>query len=135
MNEMYNMSIVAHNYGVISILVVIFINFLMLFGINNLVKYMRAVSLFTPLGATTIGVVVFTGVVMMAAKHLQFSVANIAMITFAAVLIFLEVKRSSGLKYLDKNKSDAFAQYRVYAAKILVLEVVVTLLISAWMWI
>lgn len=135
MNEMYNMSIVAHNYGVISILVVIFINFLMLFGINNLVKYMRAVSLFTPLGATTIGVVVFTGVVMMAAKHLQFSVANIAMITFAAVLIFLEVKRSSGLKYLDKNKSDAFAQYRAYAAKILVLEVVVTLLISAWMWI
>ena len=135
MNEMYNMSIVAHNYGVISILAVIFINFLMLFGINNLVKYMRAVSLFTPIGATTIGVVIFTGVVMMAAKHLQFTAANIAMITFAAALIFLELKRSSGLKYLDKNKNDAFAKYRAYATKILVLEVVITLLISAWMWI
>lgn len=134
MNEMYDMSIVTHNWGVMSVLGVIFINIFMLFGIKNLAKYTRAVSLFTPIVGTTIGIVIFTGVVMMAAKHLDFSVQNIVMIIFAIILIYLEVKRSLRLKELNKKEVTAFESYKSYALKIFVLEILVILSISLWMW-
>lgn len=134
MNEMYDMSIVTHNWGVMSVLGVIFINIFMLFGIKNLAKYTRAVSLFIPIVGTTIGIVVFTGVVMMAAKHLEFSVQNIVMIIFAIILIYLEVKRSLRLKHLNKKEINAFESYKSYALKIFVLEILVILSISLWMW-
>ena len=47
--------------------------------------------------------VIFTGVIMMAAKHLDFTIENIAMILFAMILIYLELKRSLGLKNLNKK--------------------------------
>lgn len=131
---MYDMSIVTHNWGVMSVLGVIFINIFMLFGIKNLAKYTRAVSLFTPIVGTTIGIVIFTGVVMMAAKHLDFSVQNIVMIIFAIILIYLEVKRSLRLKQLNKKEVNAFESYKSYALKIFVLEILVILSISLWMW-
>lgn len=131
---MYDMSIVTHNWGVMSVLGVIFINIFMLFGIKNLAKYTRAVSLFTPIVGTTIGIVVFTGVVMMAAKHLEFSVQNVVMIIFAIILIYLEVKRSLRLKQLNKKEVNAFESYKSYALKIFVLEILVILSISLWMW-
>ncbi|WP_310442092.1 hypothetical protein [Sulfurimonas sp.] len=134
MNEMYDMSIVTHNWGVMSVLGVIFINIFMLFGIKNLAKYTRAHSLFTPIVGTTIGIVIFTGVVMMAAKHLDFTVQNIVMIIFAIILIYLEVKRSLGLKRLNKKEENAFKNYKSYALKIFILEILVILSISLWMW-
>lgn len=134
MNEMYDMSIVTHNWGVMSVLGVILINIFMLLGIKNIAKYTRAMSLFTPIVGTTIGMVIFTGVVMMAAKHLDFTVQNIAMITFAVILIYLEVKRSKGLQNLNKKDENAIKEYRTYALKIFLLEIFVTLSISFWMW-
>ncbi len=134
-NEMYDMSIVAHNYGVMSVLVVILINMFMLLRAKDISKYMRFVSIFTPIGSTTIGLIIFTGVIMMAAKHLDFTIANIAMIIFAVILIFLEVKRTSKLKYLNKKEKGILKKYKSFAFKILALEVFVTLSISFWMWI
>ncbi|OHE15613.1 MAG: hypothetical protein A2540_01310 [Sulfurimonas sp. RIFOXYD2_FULL_37_8] len=134
MNEMYDMSIVTHNYGVMSVFGVILINIFMLFSIKSLVKYTRAMSLFTPIVGTTIGMVVFTGVIMMAAKHLDFTVQNIAMIIFAVILIYLEVKRSKGLQNLNKKDENAFKEYRSYALKIFLIEIFVILSISFWMW-
>ena len=134
MNEMYDMSIVTHNYGVMSVLGVILINIFMLFSIKSLAKYTRAMSLFTPIVGTTIGMVVFTGVIMMAAKHLDFTVQNIAMIIFAVILIYLEVKRSKGLQNLNKKDDNAFKEYGFYALKIFLIEIFVTLSISFWMW-
>ena len=134
MNEMYDMSIVTHNYGVMSVLGVILINIFMLFSIKSLTKYTRAMSLFTPIVGTAIGMVVFTGVVMMAAKHLDFTVQNIAMIIFAVILIYFEVKRSKGLQNLNKKDDNAFKEYRFYALKIFLIEIFVILSISFWMW-
>ncbi len=134
MNEMYDMSIVTHNYGVMSVLAVILINLFMLLRAKDISRYIRAVRIFMPIGGTAIGVIVFTGVVMMAAKHLDFTMANIAMIIFAVILIYLEVKRSSRLKYINKKEDGAFAKYKSFAVKVLALEVIVTLSISFWMW-
>ncbi len=134
MNEMYDMSIVTHNYGVMSVLAVILINLFMLLRAKDISRYIRAVRIFMPIGGTAIGIIVFTGVVMMAAKHLDFTMANIAMIIFAVILIYLEVKRSSRLKYINKKEDGAFAKYKSFAVKVLALEVIVTLSISFWMW-
>ncbi|QOY54466.1 hypothetical protein HUE87_11395 [Candidatus Sulfurimonas marisnigri] len=135
MNEMYDMSIVTHNYGVMSVLGVILINVFMLLRAKDITKYRRFMRLFMPIGSIAISVIIFTGIVMMAAKHLEFTLANIAMIIFALAIIVLEVKRSSRLKYLNKKEQNAFSEYKIFALKVLFLEVLVTLSISFWMWI
>jgi len=134
MNEMYDMSIVTHNWGVMSVLGVILINILMLLGIKNRAKYTRAISLFTPIVGTAIGMVLFTGVVMMASKHLDFTIENIVMILFTIILIYLEVKRSKGLSRVDKKDENSFVEYRKKAMNIFFTEIVVVLSISSWMW-
>ncbi len=134
-NEMYDMSIVAHNYGVMAVLGVILLNLIMLLRAKDVKKYTRFMSIFMPIGSLGIGLIIFTGVIMMAAKHLDFTLANIAMIIFATILIVLEVKRSSKLKYLNKKEENAFKEYKIFSIKVLALEVFVTLSISAWMWI
>jgi hypothetical protein len=128
------MSIVTHNSGVIGILIVVFINLVLLFSAIDIKKYKRLMSLFTPIGSLAIGTVIFTGIVMMAAKHLDFSVANIAMIIFAVTIIFLEVIRMRTLKRLSVLQENALADYKTFATKVLLLEVTLTLLIAAWMW-
>jgi hypothetical protein len=134
MNEMYDMGIVTHNWGVMFVLAAIFINIFMLFGIQNLAKYKRAMLLYTPIAATAIGTVIFTGVVMMAAKHLDFTVENIAMILFALTLIYLERKRAKALRGTSQKEADSFKNFKSYALNILLLEIFVTLGISTWMW-
>lgn len=134
MNEMYDMSIVTHNSGVIGILIVVFINLLLLFKATEMQKYRRVMSLFTPIGSLAIGIVIFTGIVMMAAKHLHFSVENILMIIFALSIIILEVKRVKTLKRWNMKSENALANYKTFASKVLFLELFITLLMSAWMW-
>ncbi|MBU1928132.1 hypothetical protein KKG77_03940 [bacterium] len=134
MNEMYDMSIVTHNFGVIGILIVVFINLVLLFSARDIKKYKRFMSLFTPIGSLAIGSVIFTGIVMMAAKHLEFTIANIVMIIFAVIVIFLEVTRMRTLKRLSVLQENALADYKTFATRVLLLEVAITLLMSAWMW-
>jgi hypothetical protein len=134
MNEMYDMSIVTHNFGVIGILIVVLINLVLLFSATDIKKYKRVMSLFTPIGSLAIGSVIFTGIVMMAAKHLDFSVENITMIIFALSILFLEVTRARRLKRLSELQENALADFKAFATKVLLLEVLITLLISAWMW-
>ncbi|MEA3330684.1 MAG: hypothetical protein U9Q29_03210 [Campylobacterota bacterium] len=134
MNEMYDMSIVTHNYGVMLVLAAILVNIFMLLRAEDIKKYARSLRIFMPIGMTTIGTVIFTGVVMMAAKHLDFSIENIVMILFAVVLIVLENMRSSKLKFLNRNEESAFKNYKSQMMKIFMLEVVLVLGISVWMW-
>ena len=135
MNEMYDMSIVTHNYGVIGILLAVFVNFVMLKRANDLNKYKRQMRIFTPISSLGIGTVLFTGVVMMAAKHLNFTVENIVMIIFLLVLIILEVKRAKTLKYLSSKVENGLETFKIFAIKIFIAEILLTLSISAWMWI
>jgi len=129
MNEMYEMSIVTHYYSVIGVLIVILMNFFMLYKAVKIPTYQRQMSLFTPIGLIPLGGVIFTGIVMMAAKHLDFSIENIVMIVFSLCLIILEAKRVKTLKYL---RSD-LEQYKKYAVKLLLIEMFLTVSISAWM--
>ena len=135
MNEMYSMGLSLHSYSAVAVLVMIFINLFVLISSKDLAKYKRANSLYwMPLEITVLGSLLFTGIVMMAAKHLDFTVENILMIILGIVLIVLEAKRLKALKYLSTTKEHAFAAYKPYARTILQAEFILVLLMSLWMW-
>jgi len=135
MNEMYSMGLSLHSYSAVAVLVMIFINLFVLISSKDLVKYKRANSLYwMPLEMTVLGSLLFTGIVMMAAKHLDFTIENIFMIILGVVLIVLEVKRLKGLKYLSTKKEHALNVYKPFARTILQAEFVLVLLMSLWMW-
>jgi len=135
MNEMYDMSIVTHNYGVIGILGTILFNIIVLHRAKDIKKYARVMHLFMPIGMTVIGMVIFSGVVMMAAKHLNFTIENIIMIAFSIVLIVLENRRSKKLQFIDQKDPNALTQHKLEAFKIIKIEILLVLAISIWMWI
>ena len=129
MNEMYEMSIVTHNYSVLAVLLVISINFYKIVKADNVFSYRKFNTLFNPIGSTIMGFVIFTGVIMMAAKHLDFTFANIIMIMFAIVLIVLEVKRSKAMKYIKNDNMEEFLRYKIFSKKILIIEFLITLVL------
>ena len=133
MNEMYNISIVAHNFSVLVILGVISINMYKIFTAKGVQPYRNFSMLFNPMGVTVIGAIVFTGVVMMAAKHLEFTLANIIMIIFAVVLIALEAKRLKALRYIMNKDIAMFLEYKKFSIKILLSEFIISLVIYIWM--
>ena len=129
MNEMYNMSIVTHNFSVLVVLMVIGVNFYKILRATEVQAYRKFNMLFNPIGATILGSVIFTGIIMMAAKHLDFTIANIIMIVFALVLIVLEVKRSKALRFIMNNDLEAFMVYKKYSQKILFSEFIISIII------
>jgi len=135
MNEMYSMGLVLHSWSAVAVLVMIFLNLFILISAKDLAKYKRANSLYwMPLEITVLGSLLFTGIVMMAAKHLDFTIENIAMIILGVILIVLEAKRLKTLKYLSVKKEHAFMAYKPFARTILQAEFVLVLLMTLWMW-
>jgi len=135
MNEMYSMGLSIHSISGIALVGIIFLNIFMLRIAKDLQKYKRLMSIFLlPLTATVLGLEIFTGIIMMAAKHLDFTIANIVMIAISILLILLEVKRAKSLKYMNPNKQRSLEAYKGYAIKLLYIEVAWTLVIFIWMW-
>jgi hypothetical protein len=136
MNEMYSMGLDLHSIGAGAILAIIFLNLFILMSYKELKKYKRVSSIvLQPLTFATLGLIIFTGVIMMAAKHLDFTFANIVMIIISLIYIALEVKRVKSLRYLSEKKEHAFNAYKPLARTILQVEFVMVLLIALWMWI
>jgi hypothetical protein len=135
MNEMYSMGLSIHSFGAIALLGVILLNVFFLHSSKDLQKYRRVMSIFLmPLSSTAIGVALFSGTIMMAAKHLDFTIENIVMIIISVVLIILEAKRSKSLKYLNSKIENALQVYKPYGMKLLYGEVGLVVFISLWMW-
>ena len=135
MNEMYNLGLTLHSIGAVAVLVIVFMNLFLLISYRDLAKYKRLMSIFLmPLTSTTLGLVIFTGVIMMAAKHLDFTFANIVMIGISISFIVIEVKRAKSLKYLNVKKERAFDAYKPFARRLLQIEFIMVLIISIWMW-
>ena len=135
MNEMYSTGLDLHSITTVAFLVVIFLNLFFLMSKNDLKEYKRLNSIFLqPLTFTIYGVTIFTGIIMMAAKHLDFSFANIIMIIISVIFIVLEVKRLKSLKYLSMTKDHAFNAYKPIARTILQVEFILMLLLSLGMW-
>jgi len=125
MDYMYNLGILAHSYSVYGILLVILINFTIIFKQNDLYKLRRFMVIFTPMGSVMLASTIFTGIVLMASKHLSFDSANIVMIFVAVALIVLEAKRSKILRYIKKDEINL---YKISAYKILIAEMILVII-------
>ncbi len=133
MEEMYSMSIVTHNYSVLALMLAVMYNYYRLTSAKSVQSYRKFVMLFNAVGSTFLAVVIFTGVVMMAAKHLSFTIENIVMIVFSVVFIILEGKRAKAFKYVMNKDDEGFLLLKQKAKKILWFEFLVTLVIYIWM--
>lgn len=133
MNEMYTMSIDIHYFGVVVMIAIILGNILHVKMASDIHHYAKKMRMMMPIMSSIMFLIFFTGVVMMAAKHLEFTIENIIMILFNIVLIVLETNRYLSLKHLRIKEEDAFKNYEVKAVKILLIELTGTVLIALWM--
>jgi len=134
MNEMYNMSLLLHEAGILLLVMIFVASLWQLNRADDLMVYLRKIRIQTPLIMMAMFAPIFTGMVMMAAKHLSFSVANIVMILLSLVLIVFELRRTKPLKYASIAEEGAFKKYKKEATQILVGEVALVILISIWMY-
>jgi len=135
MNEMYNMGLSIHSIGAVIVFGTIVLNIVLLFLAKDIKKYKRLMSIvLVPLSVTVLGIAIFTGTIMMAAKHLDFTIENIVMILISIALIILEAKRAKYLKFMRNDKERVLEAYSAFALKILYIEAILVAIISIWMW-
>jgi hypothetical protein len=135
MNAMYNMSLSVHWWGVLLLIAIFSVSLWQLNRSEDVIAYLRKMRIQGPLIFMAMFVPIFTGMVMMAAKHLSFTIPNVAMILLSVVLIVFEVKRSKPLKYASIAEEGAFEKYKKDARIILISEIALIILISIWMFI
>ncbi len=132
MNEMYNMTIIIHSYGALLLMGVIAANLLHLKGASQIHRYAKQMRIMMPVSASLLALLLFTGAVMMAAKHLEFTIENIIMIVLNVLFIVLEAKRYGTLKRSDPKADGALENYRSKAMKFLLIELFGTMAITLW---
>ncbi|MEA2110644.1 MAG: hypothetical protein U9P71_01215 [Campylobacterota bacterium] len=133
MNEMYAMSIDIHDVGVLLLVGIILMNMVHVKRAKELRRYAKQMRIMMPFSSSMIFLILFTGMVMMAAKHLSFTIENIVMILFAIAMIIFEAKRYGSLKHINFRAEGAFETYKGVAIKILLIELAMNSVISIWM--
>ena len=134
MEALYTAGLEIHFVGVVVLLSVVMFNIIMLALSHQIIRYVKRLRIVMPISSLLISITIFTGIVMMAGKHLNFSLANIAMIILSILFIILEVKRYRILKYeTDIKQENAFVQYKKKAFRFLGIEMALLVAMSAWM--
>lgn len=127
---MYQMGINIHYIGVLALIAVVVMNLFTLKMSSDIVVYSKKMRLLMPISSSLLALIIFTGVVMMAAKHLDFTLQNIVMILFSLLYIALDIYR---YKLLKASAKDAFKTYAFTAYKLFAFELITLLLITLWM--
>lgn len=134
MEALYTTGLEIHFVGVVVLLAVVMFNIIMLLLSHQIIRYAKRVRIVMPISLSLIIITIFTGVVMMAAKHLNFSLANIMMIVLSILFIVLEVKRYKILKHeTDLKQENAFVSHKKKAFRILGIEMALLVMMSVWM--
>ncbi|MDO9304833.1 MAG: hypothetical protein Q7T77_05860 [Sulfuricurvum sp.] len=134
MEAMYTMGLEIHTVGVIVLMGVVMFNIMMLALSNQVIRYAKRMRIVMPISSSLIALILLTGMIMMAAKHLHFTLANDAMIVVGIVMIILEAKRYKTLKRrTDITQEGAFALYKRKAFRYLGIEMALLLSVTLWM--
>ena len=134
MEAMYTTGLNIHYFGVIVLMGVVVFNIVMLALSHHVIRYSKRMRIVMPISSSFIALILFTGAVMMAAKHLHFTFANVAMIVIGIVMIILEAKRYKTLKRrTDITQEGAFADYKKKAFRFLGIEMGMLIAMSIWM--
>ena len=134
MEALYSTGLEIHFVGVVVLMAVVMFNIIMLLLSHQIIRYAKRLRIVMPISSSLIIITIFTGVVMMAAKHLNFSLANSMMIVLSILFIVLELKRYKILKHeTDINHENAFMQYKQKAFRFLGIELLLLMAMSIWM--
>ncbi|MDP3022960.1 MAG: hypothetical protein Q8N32_07010 [Sulfuricurvum sp.] len=134
MEALYLTGLEIHFVGVVVLMAVVMFNIIMLLLSHQIIRYAKRLRLVMPISLSLVIITIFTGVVMMAAKHLSFSLANIVMIIVSISFIVLEIKRYKILRYeTDIKQENAFMQYKKKAFRFLGIELLLLMAMSVWM--
>lgn len=134
MEALYTTGLEIHFVGVVVLMAVVMFNIIMLLLSHQIIRYAKRLRIVMPISSSLIIITIFTGVVMMASKHLSFSLANIAMMVLSILFIVLEVKRYKMLKHeTDIKQENAFTLYKKKALRVLGIEMALLIVMSAWM--
>jgi hypothetical protein len=134
MEALYTAGLEIHFVGIVVLLAVVMFNIMMLALSHQIIRYAKRLRIVMPISSSLITITIFTGIVMMAAKHLNFSLANIAMIILSIIFIILEVKRYKILKHeTDIKEENALVKYKQKAFRILGVELLLIITMSIWM--
>ena len=134
MEALYATGLEIHFVGVVVLLAVVMFNIIMLALSHQIIRYAKRLRIVMPISFSLIIITAFTGIIMMAAKHLNFSLANIAMIMLSVIFIILEIKRYKILKYeTDIKQEGAFNEYKQKAFRLLGIEMLLLMVMSIWM--
>ncbi len=133
MEEMYAMSIGIHTAGVLLLIGIIVMNWVHLARANDIRVYAKQMRIVMPISSSLIFLILFTGAVMMAAKHLSFTLENIVMILFAIAMIVLEAKRYGSLKHINLKAPQAFPRYKSRVYRFFGIELAMNVIMSIWM--
>lgn len=134
MEAMYTTALNIHYFGVIVLMGVVVFNIVMLALSHHLIRYAKRMRIVMPISGSLIALILFTGAVMMAAKHLEFTFANVTMIVIAIIMIILEAKRYKTLKRkTDITQEGAFELYKKKAFRFLGIEMGLLGTMTIWM--
>jgi hypothetical protein len=132
MNEMYELSQSIHIYSVIALIVVLLLMIAMHKVKGDFEKFVKNIKIAMVFHLSLLGFVVLTGTVMMAAKHLSFSPANLLMIVSVFVVITLEIKRNKALVKVIKFKMMREESYKRLGFRYQSIELFLLLGVSAF---
>ena len=133
MEMMYSAGIQIHYGLILALMGIIGFNAAMLQFAVNPAAYVRRARIAMPLSVMLIAAVTFTGIVMMAAKRLDFSFQNSAMILLTLLLIVLESRRYKALRRINPAQENVLTPYEPYAFKLLLTELAFVLVMTYWM--
>ncbi len=122
MQNMYAQAMNYHIYTILVLVLSITLFYLYTQIERDFFRYQRRIRIWMPIYIFAIASVAFTGIVMMAAKRLDFNFANSMMIAASFGLIFLEVYRSRRLKQTTQEEGTA---YRFFAKRIYAIELII----------
>ena len=131
MNEMYEMSQSLHIYSVIAMIFTLLVMMLLHKLKSEQEVFVKRNAITMVFHASFIGSTALTGIIMMAAKHLDFSFANIIMIIGLVAIIVLEAKRSKILKQVVKFRQGDFFEYKRVGFNFELIELVLLLIVGA----
>ncbi len=102
MNEMYEMSQSIHIYSVIGLIVILLLMIALHKVKGDFEKFVKNIKILMIFHLSLLGFVVLTGTIMMAAKHLSMTPANLLMVVSVFIILTLEIKRNRALSKVIK---------------------------------
>ena len=119
MNEMYSLTLEIHLGAIAAFALLALYNAFVLYKANDIKKYSLNMRMFVPISLMLLISMFFTGIVMMAAKRLDFDWFNIAMILANMYLISLEFIRYQRLKRVNPTQDKSIETYKLMVYKLI----------------